>query len=166
MLRERSSLRSNAAHLTVDNSTHQMNSHIVTKPPGWAYIEGIDEVYELKKRVSRTFSSARSSVRRVVLGERKKEELELERQRKRFSSSMFEVSDAWQRRDTELLDRLASREKQGTGAKTVNFPAARNMEKDVEEKQLESPQEHVEPVIEQVRVQDPAPALEGLENGR
>jgi hypothetical protein len=89
-------------------SRASINSQIVGKPPGWAYVDGIDEVYEMKKRLSRSLNSAGRGIRRVVMSEQRKEEQELERQRKRFSASMFEVlEDPWHKRDEALLERLA-----------------------------------------------------------
>jgi hypothetical protein len=65
-------------------------------------------VYEMKKRLSRSLTSAGRGIRRVVMSEQRKEEQELERQRKRFSASMFEVlEDPWHKRDEALLERLA-----------------------------------------------------------
>ena len=71
-------------------------------------MDGIDEVYEMKKRLSRSLGSAGRGIRRVVLSEQRKEEQELERQRRRFDASMFEVQDdPWHKRDEALLERLA-----------------------------------------------------------
>jgi hypothetical protein len=107
----RASVRSNSQTSVDDSSSRSrasINSQIVGKPPGWAYVDGIDEVYEMKKRLSRSLTSAGRGIRRVVMSEQRKEEQELERQRKRFSASMFEVlEDPWHKRDEALLERLA-----------------------------------------------------------
>jgi hypothetical protein len=106
----RSSSQDSRASLSNESarSRDSITNQVVGKPPGWAYVDGIDEVYEMKKRLSRSLGSAGRGIRRVVLSEQRKEEQELERQRRRFDASMFEVQDdPWHKRDEALLEGLA-----------------------------------------------------------
>jgi hypothetical protein len=102
-------------------SRDSISNQVVGKPPGWAYVDGIDEVYEMKKRLSRSLGSAGRSIRRVVLSEQRKEEQELERQRRRFDASTFHLqeNDPWHKRDEALLERLAQTNRNSTRTRTA-----------------------------------------------